>query len=112
MVNYSSFIFFCFNNWFKFFVKPIITSSTPNNFSVKRQADRRNADLSWDKVDEAMGYVVYWGIKPDRLNLSAMIYDLPNYELRALNTDQEYYYQIEAFNENGVSTKSKVLHTE
>ena len=86
--------------------------STPNNFKVQRQSDRRNADLSWDKVDEAMGYVVYWGIKPDRLNLSAMIYDLPNYELRALNTDQEYYYQIEAFNENGVSTKSKVLHTE
>ena len=86
--------------------------STPNNFSVKRQADRRNADLSWDKVDEAMGYVIYWGIKPDRLNLSAMMYDHPNYELRALNTDQDYYYQVEAFNENGISTKSKILHTE
>ncbi len=85
--------------------------NTPNNFQVKRDNDRRNAMLSWDKVDDATGYVIYWGIKKDRLNLSALIYDDPNYELRALNTDQEYYFQVEAFNENGISEKSAVLHS-
>lgn len=85
---------------------------TPSNFQVKRQADRRNANLTWDKVADATGYVIYWGIAEDKLNLSVLMYDEPNYELRALNTDQAYYYQVEAFNENGISAKSEILNTE
>lgn len=84
----------------------------PKNFSVKRQNDRRNAFLSWDKVEGATGYVIYWGISKDKLNLSALMYDAPNYELRALNIDQEYYFQVEAFNENGISEKSEILKTQ
>lgn len=86
--------------------------ATPANFNVSRQEDRRNADLTWDAVKEATGYVVYWGIAKDKLNLSVLIYDHPNYEIRALNTDQAYYYQVEAFNENGISDKSEILFTE
>jgi len=86
--------------------------TSPYNFTVKRDTtDRRNAFLRWDKNPDATGYVIYWGIKSDRLNLSAMIYGENEYELRALNTDQEYYYQIETFNENGVSERSVVKHT-
>lgn len=84
----------------------------PKNFKAKRDQDRRNAFLTWDKVKDATGYVVYWGIAPDKLNLSAMMYDHPNYELRALNTDQKYYYQVEAFSENGISKRSKILSTD
>ncbi len=84
----------------------------PANFQVDRQSDRRNADLRWDAVAGATGYVIYWGIQEDRLNLSALLYGEPNYELRALNTDQGYYYQVEAFNENGISERSEILFTE
>lgn len=84
---------------------------TPKNFNVARAQDRRNAQLNWDKVKDAMGYVIYWGIEKDKLNLSALMYGEPNYELRALSTGQDYYYQVEAFNENGISKRSKILHT-
>lgn len=84
----------------------------PENFRVERQEDRRNANLSWDPVEEATGYVIYWGIAKDKLNLSALMYDHPDYELRALNTDQSYYYRVEAFNENGISEGSEVLFSE
>ncbi len=84
----------------------------PANFTVKRQADRRNADLSWEADPTATGYVIYWGIDPDHLNLSALMYDQSAYELRALNTEQGYYYQVEAFNENGISKRSEIRHTE
>ncbi len=84
----------------------------PKNFRVRRQDDRRNADLTWKPVEGAKGYVIYWGIHPDRLNLSALMYDEPNYELRALNTDQKYFYQVEAFNENGISERSEIIATE
>lgn len=85
---------------------------TPKDFQVERQEDRRNANLSWKKVKGATGYVLYWGIEKDKLNLSVLMYDEPNYELRALHTDQDYYYQVEAFNENGISEKSEILHTD
>ncbi|MTI19825.1 1,4-beta-xylanase, partial [Fulvivirga sp. RKSG066] len=86
--------------------------ATPGNFSVRRDTDRRNANLTWSEVEDATGYVIYWGIAEDKLNLSALMYDKPNYELRALNTDQGYYYQVEAFNENGISERSEIMYTE
>ncbi|UII29374.1 family 43 glycosylhydrolase [Fulvivirga maritima] len=85
---------------------------TPANFKANRQEDRRNTDLTWEPSDSAIGYVVYWGISKDRLNNSVMIYEKNAYELRALNIDQKYYYQVEAFSENGVSEKSPILETE
>lgn len=86
--------------------------SKPSNFKVVRQNDRRNANLTWDKDATAQGYVIYWGIAKDKLNLSVLMYDEPNYELRALNTDQSYYMQVEAFNENGISKKSDIIFVE
>ena len=59
-----------------------------------------------------MGYVLCWGISPDRLNNSVLIYDQHEYELRALNIDQQYYYQVEAFSEHGISEKSNILSDE
>jgi hypothetical protein len=84
----------------------------PVDFTVERQEDRRNALLSWTPNPDAMGYVIYWGIAEDKLNLSAQMYDQASYELRALNTDQGYYYQVEAFNENGISERSEIIYTE
>ncbi|MCB9290385.1 MAG: family 43 glycosylhydrolase [Lewinellaceae bacterium] len=84
----------------------------PSGFTVQRPADRRNADLSWNADPAATGYVIYWGIDKAHLNLSAQMYDRASYELRALNTDQGYYYQVEAFNENGISERSEILYTE
>ena len=81
----------------------------PGGFTILRQKDTRNATLNWDEVQNAQGYVVYWGIKRDRLNNSALIYAKNEFELRALNVDQQYFFQVEAFNENGVSAKSRIL---
>lgn len=75
---------------------------------MKRQQDRRNADLSWSPVEGATGYVIYWGVDKDKLNLSALMYGEPGYELRALNTDNAYYFQVEAFDENGISERSEI----
>ena len=83
---------------------------TPESFKVQRQTDERNADVSWDAVVDAMGYTLYWGIEPESLNNSVMIYDKNSYELRALNVGVGYYLQVEAFNENGISKKTETVH--
>jgi hypothetical protein len=84
----------------------------PKNFSVKREEDRRNAFLSWSRIENSQGYVLYWGLKPDKLNNSVLIYDKNEYDLRALNIGEGYFFQVEAFNENGISSKSEVIKSE
>lgn len=88
------------------------TPETPDNFKAVRQSDARNADLSWNSVNNAMGYVLYWGIEKDKLNNTVMIYDDNSYEVRSLNRGQSYYFTVEAFNENGISPKTEILFIE
>lgn len=76
-------------------------------FHAERGHDRREATLSWQPVAGAVGYQVRWGIAPDKLYLSWLVYgDTTSLTLRCLDTDTEYYYDIEAFNENGIGPKS------
>lgn len=83
----------------------------PQGLTVARQTDERNADISWQKVPDAVGYNILWGVAPDKLYQTYQIWgDAPSsLELRALTVGQKYYFAIEAFNENGVSAVSEVI---
>ncbi len=76
---------------------------------VSRNQDRRNAILSWAAQPNVQGYNVHWGIAPDKLYSSWLVYDDNNLEIRSLNVDQSYYFSVESFNENGVSQPCKVV---
>lgn len=82
------------------------------NFSVHRKTDRRDALVTWDKQPNAQGYNVLWGIAPDKLYNSWMVYEKNFLDLKSLANDQVYYLAIEAFNENGISAKSNVIKVE
>lgn len=86
--------------------------SQPKNFKVSRQEDRRNANVSWKTGKDVVGSVIYWGIEKEKLNNSVMVYGQSSYELRALNTDQAYFFQVETFNENGISERSEMIRIE
>jgi xylan 1,4-beta-xylosidase len=87
------------------------TPEMPQSLNVIRQKDDRNADISWQKVEEAIGYNILWGIAPDKLYQTYQVWAdaTSTLELRALTVGQKYYFAIEAFNENGVSSVSKVV---
>ncbi len=78
-------------------------------FSVKRETDSRNATISWDLLPDCQGYNVLWGIAPDKLYSSWMVYDKNSLQMRNLDKDQVYYFSIEAFNENGISKRTKAI---
>ncbi len=82
------------------------------DFKVKRKADRREAAISWKGQSGCQGYNVFWGIAADKLYSSWMVYDKTILDLKSLNTDQTYYFAIEAFNENGISKRSGVTKIE
>jgi hypothetical protein len=81
---------------------------------VRRDADPRNAFIRWKPVPGAVGYNIRWGIGKDKLYQTYQVFaDRGNgLELRALTVGQDYYLAIEAFNENGVSALSPVVHIE
>ena len=86
--------------------------STPDKFTVEREKDRRTAKLRWENVDNAQGYMIYFGIAPEKLYNSVVVYNDTHYQLNSLNVKPDYYFSIEAFNENGISKRSNVVGTE
>lgn len=82
------------------------------NFSVQRKSDRREAMITWDKLSNTQGYNVLWGIAPEKLYNSWMVYGNDSLDLKSLSTDQTYNFSIEPFNENGVGERSKIIKTE
>lgn len=83
--------------------------SIVKNFSVIRRSDRRDALIKWDAQRGSQGYNVLWGIAPGKLYSSWMVYGKDSLEMRNLNSDQSYFFSIEAFNANGISAKTPVV---
>jgi len=67
---------------------------------VERNSDKRRFQISWDKQDDATGYIVRWGIDKNRLNNATMVFD-NQMEGGYFNRDSQYYFAVDAFNENG-----------
>lgn len=80
--------------------------------TLDRHADRRDITIRWEPVKGAQGYNVLWGIAPDKLYSSWMVYDGTELLMKSLTTDQDYYFAVEAFNENGVSLPSEPQYVE
>ena len=79
---------------------------------LRGDSERRNAWLKWKNSDDATGYVVYSGIEPDKLYTSTTVYGANECYFRAMDRDRPYYFQIEAFNENGISPRSHAVKVE
>lgn len=79
------------------------------SFTVKRETDRRDATFSWNPVKGAQGYNIRWGIAPDKLYQSWLLYDINEHLMRCLDRDTPYYFCIESFNENGISEVSEII---
>lgn len=82
------------------------------HFQAVRQADRRDALLRWTPRSDSQGYNIRWGIAPDKLYNSWLVYGADSLLLKSLTTSQSYYFTIEAFNENGLSPRSQPLKVE
>lgn len=64
---------------------------------VRSELDRRNAHLLWDEVPGADGYLVRYGIAPDKLYNSYIVYWDSCLDIPSLNVNPEYYFEVEAF---------------
>jgi hypothetical protein len=79
---------------------------------VARGNDRRNAGVSWVAQAGSQGYNVQWGIAPDKLYSSWLVYGQNSLSIRSLNVDQHYYFTVEAFDAHGVGAKSAIIESQ
>ena len=59
--------------------------------------DPRDATITWQPVKGADGYVVRYGIEPDKLYNNFMVYDEYTITIHSLNRDEKYFFEVEAF---------------
>lgn len=83
---------------------------TVGHFIVLRgKSEPRNAWLKWQLNDDATGYTIYFGVTPDKLYGSIMVYGKNEYYFNGMDKDLPYYFQIEAFNENGIGKRTQTV---
>ncbi len=68
------------------------------DFTVERDpTDGRDAVIRWTPVPGADGYIVRYGIAPNKLYNHYMVHDADSVFIRSLNRNVEYYFEVEAF---------------
>jgi xylan 1,4-beta-xylosidase len=69
-----------------------------NDFTVERSTvDGRDAIIRWTGIENADGYIIRYGIAPDKLYNHYMVYDVDSVAIHSLNHGVEYYFEVEAF---------------
>lgn len=78
--------------------------------TVRRDmADACKVVLRWDKSEGADGYIVRYGVAPDKLYSSYQVLQDTSLEIGSLNSGAVYYFTVDAYNENGLSRGKKIV---
>ena len=79
-------------------------------FNVTRdKADNRKTTISWTKKTDATGYNIRYGTHPDKLYLNYQVYDSETITINSLNSELDYYFTVDAFNENGITEGKQII---
>jgi hypothetical protein len=89
-----------------------VQNFVPLRSAPKIKGERRNVWFKWQQETNADGYVIYFGKSPDKLYGAIMVYGKNEYYFNGLDKSDAYYFQIEAFNNNGIGTKSEIKKAE
>ena len=68
------------------------------------RVDALDGKISWQPIENAQGCNVRYGIAPDKLYQSWLVYDADEVTLSTLMAGQTYYVCVDSFNENGITT--------
>ena len=72
-------------------------------FTVTRQSDRRNVDVSWTPSPGATGYNIRYGTRRDKLYHNYVVYSDTSLTIRSLDKSPTYYFAIDSFSESGIN---------
>ena len=73
------------------------TQKVTKFMAVRNPEDRREANVIWEPVAGADGYIVRYGIEKNKLYNSYIVYGKNDLYMHSMNTKPEYYFDVEAF---------------
>ncbi len=79
---------------------------------VRMGSDLRRAQIEWDEASGAEGYIVRYGTDPSMLWNHYQVIGDNSLDARALVTTQDYWFRIDPYNANGVTTGDSVRSLE
>ncbi len=86
-----------------------VVPQTVSNFTVARDtADKRNVTINWKKQSNVVGYNIRYGTAPNKLYENYQVLNTDSLTIHSLDKMQQYFFTIDAFNENGI-TNGKVI---
>ncbi len=89
-----------------------VQNFVPLRSGPKVKGERRNVWFKWQQEINADGYVIYFGKSVDKMYGSIMVYGKNEYYFNGLDKSDVYYFQIEAFNNNGIGLRSEIKKSE
>ena len=90
----------------------IVNNFVPLRTEPTKKGERRNVWFKWQQEPSADGYVIYFGKSIDKMYGSIMVYGKNEYYFNGLDKSSAYYFQIEAFNNNGIGPRTEIKKTE
>jgi len=83
-----------------------------DGLTVNRDSsDRRTAGITWKKSKDAAGYVIRYGITPEKLYNQYQVMGKTELKINSLNRDVVYYFAIDVFNENGYNKGINIIES-
>ena len=87
-----------------------VPAKTTGLVVVRNTSDGCRATFDWKRNQTANGYVIRYGIAPGKLyNAIEVLGNNTHYNLNSLNKGVKYYFQIDAYNENGISKGEEMI---
>ncbi|MEO8336955.1 MAG: family 43 glycosylhydrolase [bacterium] len=88
---------------------PMAAPEQVKTFTVARNtSDERTATLSWTRVPRATGYIVRFGLSPDKLYGNYQVGDVATLTMNGLNKGVRYFFTVDALGAGGV-TKGTIV---
>ncbi len=76
---------------------------------IRSSDDARTVNLTWEAVDDAVGYNIRYGYSEDKMYLNYTVYGTNMLSISSLSTNETYYFTIDAFNEAGITLGTEVV---
>lgn len=85
-------------------------ASVENVIIKRNREDRREVEVSWTESKRAIGYLVRFGTKKECLHQTQTVYNSSAVKIRRLNKEPDYFFSVDAFNENGITRGQNVFN--
>lgn len=79
--------------------------------AARKPDDKRQVSLKWQRSENTTGYMVRYGISQKKLYHNYIVYADTSLTINSLNVNQDYFFTIDSFNENGITENSLIIRS-